>query len=52
MENEEFFRKLVRGGTIRAVSAALRFSMDSCYRWRREVHVSPRVPGPVIHSGG
>ncbi|MDN6179097.1 MAG: helix-turn-helix domain-containing protein, partial [Micrococcaceae bacterium] len=39
-EREEFFRRLDRGGTIRAVAAELGVSVDSCYRWRREAGVS------------
>lgn len=43
-EREAFFRRLDRGGTIRAVAAELGLSVDSCYRWRREAQVStPRV---------
>jgi IS30 family transposase len=43
-EREEFFRRLDRGGTIRAVAAELGLSVDACYRWRREASVStPRV---------
>ncbi len=39
-EREEFFRRLDRGGTIRAVAAELGLGVDSCYRWRREAGVS------------
>lgn len=39
-EREEFFRRLDRGGTIRAVAAELGVSVDSCYRWRREAGIS------------
>lgn len=39
-EREAFFRRLDRGGTIRAVAAELGLSVDSCYRWRREAQVS------------
>lgn len=43
-EREMFFRRLDRGGTIRAVAAELGLSVDSCYRWRREASVStPRT---------
>ncbi|WP_426997536.1 helix-turn-helix domain-containing protein [Pseudarthrobacter sp. N5] len=43
-EREEFFRRLDRGGTIRAVAAELGLSVDACYRWRQEANVStPRV---------
>ena len=39
-----FFRRLDRGGTIRAVAAELGLSVDACYRWRREAQLStPRV---------
>ncbi|WP_367379205.1 helix-turn-helix domain-containing protein [Subtercola boreus] len=41
---EEFFRRLDRGGTIRAVAAELGVSVDACYRWRREANIStPRA---------
>ena len=43
-EREMFFRRLDRGGTIRAVAAELGFSVDSCYRWRREASVSTLRP--------
>src|SRR5699024_12372470 len=39
-EREAFFRRLDRGGTIRAVAAELGLSVDSCYRWRREAQVA------------
>jgi IS30 family transposase len=39
-EREEFFRRLDRGGTIRAVAAELGLSVDACYRWRQEANVS------------
>src|SRR5699024_4673296 len=39
-EREAFFRRLDRGGTIRAVAAELGLSVDSCYRWRRDAQVS------------
>ncbi|MHA7295195.1 IS30 family transposase [Arthrobacter sp. HLT1-21] len=39
-EREEFFHRLDRGGTIRAVAAELGLSVDSCYRWRREAQLS------------
>jgi IS30 family transposase len=43
-EREVFFRRLNRGGTIHAVAAELGLSVDACYRWRREAHLStPRV---------
>lgn len=43
-EQEEFFRRLDHGGTIRAVAAELGLSVDACYRWRQEATVStPRV---------
>lgn len=43
-ERDEFFRRLDRGGTIRAVAAELGLSVESCYRWRNEAGVStPRV---------
>ncbi|PVE14822.1 IS30 family transposase, partial [Arthrobacter sp. Bz4] len=43
-EREEFFHRLDRGGTIRAVAAELGLSVDSCYRWRSEAQLStPRV---------
>jgi transposase-like protein len=35
-ERAEFFRRLDRGGTIRAVAAELGLSPDTCYRWRHE----------------
>jgi len=41
-ERDEFFRRLDRGGTIRAVAAELGLSVDACYRWRREAGVSTR----------
>ena len=43
-EREAFFRRLDRGGTVRAVAAELGFSVDSCYRWRREAAVSTPRP--------
>jgi IS30 family transposase len=39
-ERREFFRRLDRGGTIRAVAAELGVSPDSCYRWRREAGIA------------
>ena len=39
-ERDEFFRRLDRGGTIRAVAAELGLSVESCYRWRNEAGVS------------
>jgi hypothetical protein len=39
-EREAFFRRLDRGGTIRAVAAELGLSVSSCYRWRQEAGVS------------
>ena len=39
-EREEFFRRLDRGGAIRAVAAELGLSVDACYRWRQEANVS------------
>lgn len=35
-ERAEFFRRLDRGGTIRAVAVKLGLSPDTCYRWRHE----------------
>lgn len=47
-ERDEFFRRLDRGGTIRAVAAELGLSVESCYRWRNEAGVStPRVKSRV-----
>jgi len=43
-ERKEFFRRLDRGGTVRAVAAELGLSVDACYRWRREANIStPRA---------
>ena len=43
-EREEFFHRLDRGGTVRAVAAELGLSVDACYRWRREANIStPRA---------
>lgn len=39
-ERDEFFRRLDRGGTIRAVAAELGLSVEWCYRWRNEAGVS------------
>ena len=49
-ERDEFFRRLDRGGTIRAVAAELGLSVESCYRsrGRNEAGVStPRVKSRV-----
>lgn len=44
-ERAAFFRRLDRGGTVRAVAAELGLSVDSCYRWRHEAKQStPRNP--------
>lgn len=39
-ERKEFFKRLDKGGTIRAVAIELGISPDSAYRWRREAGVS------------
>lgn len=39
-ERKEFFKRLDKGGTIRAVAIELGISLDSAYRWRREAGVS------------
>lgn len=35
-DKANFFRRLDRGGTIRAVAAELGLNVDACYRWRHE----------------
>jgi IS30 family transposase len=35
-EKAAFFRRLDRGGTIRAVAAELGLNVEACYRWRHE----------------
>src|SRR5665213_964604 len=41
-ERKEFFKRLDKGGTIRAVALELGISPDSAYRWRNEAGVSTR----------
>lgn len=43
-EREAFFRRLDRGGTVRAVAAELGLSPSICYRWPTEAGASsPRA---------
>ncbi len=49
-EKAEFFRRLDRGGTIRAVAAELGLSPDVCYRWRHESGTSTARGRPRAYS--